>query len=86
MHNMGEKFNQAKYIQEYQKEKYDRLIFNVPKGEKDKIQEHYKKLGYTSLNQYINELVRRDMNENRNSDINIETINNNNGGTIHIGK
>lgn len=57
-------FNQAKYIQEYQKEKYDRCIFNVPKGEKKKIQEHFTKRGYTSLNQYVNELIRKDMNEN----------------------
>lgn len=82
---MGEKFNQAKYIQEYQKENYDRCIFNVPKGGKEKIQEHYKKLGYTSLNQYINELVRRDMNQNSKSDVNIGAINNNSGGTINIG-
>lgn len=81
---MGEKFNQAKYIQEYQKEKYDRLIFNVPKGDKEKIQEHFKRLGYTSLNQYINELVRRDMNENGKSNVNIGKINNNEGGTINI--
>lgn len=83
---MGERFNQAKYIQEYQKEKYDRCIFNVPKGDKEKIQEHYKKLGYVSLNQYINELVRRDMNQNANekADIKIENIDNE-GGTIHIG-
>ncbi len=81
---MGE-FNQQKYINNYMKEKYDRCIFNVPKGDKDKIQEHYKKLGYTSLNQYINELVRRDMNQNIKSDVSIGAINNNSGGTINIG-
>lgn len=32
---MGE-FNQAKYIQQYQKENYDRCIFNVPKGQREK--------------------------------------------------
>lgn len=57
---MGE-FNQAKYIQEYQKEKYDRCIFNVPKGQKAVLEEHWKKKGYKSLNAYINELVARDM-------------------------
>mgnify|MGYP002774270171 FL=1 len=81
---MGE-FNQQKYINDYMKEKYDRCIFNVPKGGKEKIQEHYKKLGYTSLNQYINELVRRDMNQNSKSDVSIGAINNNSGGTINIG-
>lgn len=54
-------FDQAKYIQEYQKEKYDRCIFNVPKGQKKVIQEHFKKKGFTSLNMYINDLIRRDM-------------------------
>ncbi len=54
-------FNQAKYIQEYQKEKYDRCIFNVPKGYKKKIKEHYEKAGYDSLNQYINALIKQDM-------------------------
>lgn len=81
---MGE-FNQQKYINDYMKEKYDRCIFNVPKGDKEKIQEHYKKLGYTSLNQYINELVRRDMNQSTKSDVSIGAINNNSGGTINIG-
>lgn len=56
-------FNQAKYIQEYQKEKYDRCIFNVPKGKKQEIQAHFKAKGYESLNQYINDLIRKDMNE-----------------------
>lgn len=70
---MGE-FNQAKYIQEYQKEKYDRCIFNVPKGQKEIIIQHLKKLGYTSLNQYINDLIRKDMNESQ-GNISVGTIN-----------
>lgn len=41
--NKMSEFDQAKYIQEYQKEKYDRCIFNVPKGQKKAIQEHFKK-------------------------------------------
>lgn len=57
-------FNQAKYIQEYQKEKYDRCIFNLPKGQKEILQNHWRSKGYTSLNQYINDLIRKDMNEN----------------------
>lgn len=57
---MGE-FNQAKYIQEYQKENYDRCIFNVPKGQKATIKAHYEELGYKSLNEYVNSLIRADM-------------------------
>lgn len=82
---MGEKFNQAKYIQEYQKEKYDRCIFNVPKGDRKKIENHYQQKGYTSLNQYVNELIRRDMNESAHSKVNVEKIENQDGGTIQIG-
>lgn len=54
-------FNQAKYIQQYQKEKYDRCIFNVPKGQKTIIDEHWKAKGYKSLNAYVNDLIRADM-------------------------
>lgn len=57
---MGD-FNQAKYIQEYQKEKYDRCIFNVPKGQREKIKKHYESKGYKSLNQYVNDLIKKDM-------------------------
>ena len=54
-------FNQAKYIQQFQKEKYDRCIFNVPKGKKSIIEEHWKSKGYKSLNAYVNDLIDRDM-------------------------
>lgn len=57
---MGE-FNQQKYVNQYMKEKYDRCIFNVPKGQKKIIEEHYKAKGYKSLNAYINELIAADM-------------------------
>lgn len=57
---MGE-FNQAKYIQEFQKEKYDRCIFNVPKGRKTIIETHWKAKGYKSLNSYVNALIDADM-------------------------
>lgn len=55
------KFNQAKYIQEFQKEKYDRCIFNVPKGQKAVIEEHWREKGYKSLNAYVNDLIKKDM-------------------------
>ena len=62
-------FNETKYKNDFQKEKYDRIIVNVPKGKKDTIEKHRKEKGYTSLNQYINDLIRKDMNE---SDKNIQ--------------
>lgn len=57
---MGD-FNQAKYIQQFQKENYDRCIFNVPKGQKAIIEQHWRALGYKSLNAYVNDLINRDM-------------------------
>lgn len=56
-----EKFNQAKYIQEYQKQNYDRLVIAIPKGTKEDITNHYKAQGYKSLNQYIKHLISEDM-------------------------
>ena len=41
------------YINEYQKEKYDRIIVNVPKGQKNIIDEQAKKRGYKSLNSFV---------------------------------
>ena len=57
---MGE-FNQTKYVNEYVREKYDRLNINVPKGKKELIKAHWKKKGYESLNSYINHLIDQDM-------------------------
>ena len=54
-------FNQAKYIQEYQKQKYDRIVFDVQKGEKEKINKHSKERGYTSMGEYIRQLINDDM-------------------------
>lgn len=61
---MGD-FNQAKYIQSYQKEKYDRCIFNLPKGQKEVLEKHWRKKGYTSLNSYVNDLIKKDMEEDK---------------------
>lgn len=69
-----EKFNQAKYIQEYQKEKYDRCIFNIPKGKKEELKKHWTKKGYDSLNQYINDLIKKDM-EKDIKNINVQNVN-----------
>lgn len=74
-------FNQAKYINEFMKEKYDRCIFNVPKGQKAVIEEHWRSKGYKSLNAYVNDLINKDMNrkEEGNKTVNIGRDNN---GTI----
>lgn len=48
-----EKFDATKYKNDFQKEKYDRIIVNVPKGQKEIISETAKKQGYKSLNSFI---------------------------------
>ncbi|MBE5883384.1 MAG: hypothetical protein E7291_03010 [Lachnospiraceae bacterium] len=54
-------FNQQKYIQQYQKENYDRCIFNVPKGQKEIIRKHMQNKGYSSLSAYVYDLIKADM-------------------------
>lgn len=86
-------FNQTKYINEFMKEKYDRCIFNVPKGRKAVIEEHWKSQGYKSLNAYINALIERDMEgsgavaqtANVNVNGNSGLVVGNNSGPIHLG-
>lgn len=47
------KFDATKYKNEFQKEKYDRIIVNVPKGQKSIIDECARKKGYKSLNSFV---------------------------------
>lgn len=89
---MGD-FNQAKYIQQFQKENYDRCIFNVPKGKKAIIETHWRSKGYKSLNTYVNDLINRDMGmEQPPAEQNISITNNHgvvmrdNHGEIKIGE
>ncbi len=57
---MGD-FNKQKYDNDYAKNNYDRCIFNVPKGKKTIIEEHWKSKGFKSLNTYVNHLIQADM-------------------------
>ncbi len=58
MENGKEKFNATKYKNDFQKEKYDRIIVNVPKGEKQIINKRAAELGYKSLNSFIVDLIK----------------------------
>lgn len=79
-------YNATKYKNDFQKEKYDRIIVNVNKGQKAVIDNFRIKKGYTSLNAYINDLIRKDMNEDTSKSINIGDIaQNGNGNSINIG-
>lgn len=52
----------TEYKNKWAKENYDRIPVSVIKGEKEKITEHYKRKGYKSMNDYINALIKQDMN------------------------
>lgn len=57
-------FNSTEYKNNFQKEKYDRIIVNVPKGEKDAINERAKQCGYKSLNSFVVDAIHEKMNTN----------------------
>lgn len=86
-------FNQSKYANEFAKEKYDRLNIQVPKGRKSIIEAHWKGRGYKSLNAYVNDLIERDMRqektgEDHTANVHVETnsgiVIGNNSGAIHM--
>lgn len=79
-------FEKKKYDQEFVRNNYDRLNIQVKKGMKAKIDEHRKAKGYNSLNEYVNDLIRRDMNEGGNKGISVGDISQNGvGNSINIG-
>lgn len=53
MEDIKEKFDATKYKNDFQKEKYDRIIVNVAKGQKKIIEEESKRLGYKSMNSFV---------------------------------
>lgn len=58
----GEKFDQIKYINQYNKENYDRIYLMVPKGKKEAIKAKAKAAG-KSINEYINIAISEKMKE-----------------------
>lgn len=77
-------FNQYKYQNEFNKEAYDRASINFPKGQKAIIEEHWRSRGYKSLNAYINELIRRDMEQGAGESSKTVNIGRDNVGTINM--
>lgn len=57
------KFDAVKYKNDFQKEKYDRIIVNVEKGQKAVIKEEAKKRGYPSLNSFVVSAIQDKMKE-----------------------
>ena len=63
MENEKEKFDATKYKNDFQKEKYDRIIVNVPKGQKQIIDDIAKSKGYKSLNSFVVDAINEKMNK-----------------------
>lgn len=55
-----EKFNATNYKNQYAKDNYDRITLTVPKGQKDIIKKRASELD-VSINEYINSLIRNDI-------------------------
>ena len=56
-------FDATQYKNQFQKEKYDRIIVNVPKGQKDIIQTFAKSQGYNSLNAFVVDCINSKINK-----------------------
>lgn len=77
-------FNQIKYNNKYNKDNYDRLNIQVPKGKKKEIDEYRKAKGYSSLNAYVNELIRKDMQGEAAEEHNTVIVGRDNKGIINM--
>lgn len=52
-------FNVNEYQTEYRKENYERVAFDVKKGDRKRLKEYAKQQG-KSINQYIKDLINQD--------------------------
>lgn len=76
-------YDKVAYNKKYNKENYTELKFRVPKGQKEAINNHWQSKGYTSLNSYINDLIKKDMNNEKKNNTNV-IIGRDNNGIIDI--
>lgn len=54
-------FDATQYKNQFQKEKYDRIIVNVPKGQKEVITSYAKEHSYNSLNSFVVDAINEKM-------------------------
>ena len=80
-------FDKKKYDQKYAKENYDRVLFNVRKGDKDVIVKQAKEKGFKTMADYIKSLVYADIEKSQNAkNINVQNIlQNGDNNNISIG-
>lgn len=64
-------FDSTKYKNQYTKEHYARLSVLVSIEDRPIIDKHWKNKGYKSFNSYVNDLIRKDMNEIDNKEVSI---------------
>lgn len=52
-----------KYLNDYQKSNYDRIICLLPKGTKEKIEKKIKENNYKTISDYIRAVIEKDLND-----------------------
>lgn len=52
-------FDQVKYINDFNRDRYDRFSLMLPKGQKDILKGHAKKYGYSSVNDLITKAIKK---------------------------
>lgn len=55
------KFNQSEYINQYIKDNYYTFKVQIPKEQKETLKKYIASKGYKSLNSYVNDLIKQDM-------------------------
>ncbi len=80
-------FNKKKYDQQYAKDNYDRVLFNVKKGDKEIIVSRAKEKGYSTIADYIKSLVYEDIKSSQaTKNINVQNVlQNGDNNNINIG-
>ena len=63
MNNTDKNFDATQYKNQFQKEKYDRIIVNVPKGRKEEISAFAKAHNYNSLISFVVDAINKKMEE-----------------------
>jgi hypothetical protein len=58
---MQHEYNVSKYRAAWEKENKDRIVLLVPKGEKEQIKEASVRKGFKSMNEYIKQLIDKDI-------------------------
>ncbi len=78
------KFDKVKYDNDYAKKNYDRIPLNVPKGQKEIIKKRSEEKGFKSVNDYIKDLIEKDINSNKNITVG-DITQQGEGNSINIG-